>query len=158
MSKDQLYIFDTTLRDGAQTQGVDFSVDDKVKITISPSALASDEIIFYIPQIVPGTYEYSNFGRFAEDLKAFDSKGNSLTVTAIDQNSWKIEGAKKLQRITYWVNDTFDGPDGSEIYPMGGTSFDTDKKTRARAKQESSFQTFSQSSSSSELERTIAIP
>lgn len=34
----------------------------------------------------------------------------------------------------------------------------TDKKTRARAKQESSFQTFSQSSSSSELERTIAIP
>ena len=102
-------------------------VDDKVKITISPSALVSDEIIFYIPQIVPGTYEYSNFGRFAEDLKAFDSKGNLLTVTAIDQNSWKIAGAKKLQRITYWVNDTFDGPDGSEIYPMGGTSFDTDK-------------------------------
>ena len=32
MSKDQLYIFDTTLRDGAQTQGVDFSLDDKVKI------------------------------------------------------------------------------------------------------------------------------
>ena len=24
MSKEQLYIFDTTLRDGAQTQGVDF--------------------------------------------------------------------------------------------------------------------------------------
>ena len=70
-------------------------VDDKVKITISPSALASDEIIFYIPQIVPGTYEYSNFGRFAEDLKAFDSKGNSLTVTAIDLNSWEIEGAIK---------------------------------------------------------------
>jgi len=32
MSKEQLYIFDTTLRDGAQTQGVDFSVDDKMKI------------------------------------------------------------------------------------------------------------------------------
>ena len=31
MSKEQLYIFDTTLRDGAQTQGVDFSVDDKDK-------------------------------------------------------------------------------------------------------------------------------
>ena len=34
MSKEQLYIFDTTLRDGAQTQGVDFSVDDKEKIAI----------------------------------------------------------------------------------------------------------------------------
>ena len=32
MSKERLYIFDTTLRDGAQTQGVDFSVDDKEKI------------------------------------------------------------------------------------------------------------------------------
>ena len=29
MSKERLYIFDTTLRDGAQTQGVDFSLNDK---------------------------------------------------------------------------------------------------------------------------------
>ena len=35
MSKERLYIFDTTLRDGAQTQGVDFSVDDKLKIASS---------------------------------------------------------------------------------------------------------------------------
>ena len=31
MSKDKVYIFDTTLRDGAQTEGVDFSVEDKNK-------------------------------------------------------------------------------------------------------------------------------
>ena len=35
MSKEKLYIFDTTLRDGAQTQGVDFSIDDKQKIAAS---------------------------------------------------------------------------------------------------------------------------
>ena len=29
MSKERLYIFDTTLRDGEQTQGVDFSLEDK---------------------------------------------------------------------------------------------------------------------------------
>lgn len=29
MPKDRVYLFDTTLRDGAQTQGVDFSVEDK---------------------------------------------------------------------------------------------------------------------------------
>ena len=32
MNKERLYIFDTTLRDGAQTQGVDFSIEDKEKI------------------------------------------------------------------------------------------------------------------------------
>ena len=31
MSKERLYIFDTTLRDRAQTQGVDFSLEDKEK-------------------------------------------------------------------------------------------------------------------------------
>ena len=35
MSKEQIYIFDTTLRDGAQTQGVDFSIDDKEKISLA---------------------------------------------------------------------------------------------------------------------------
>ena len=35
MTKDKIYIFDTTLRDGAQTQGVDFSIDDKIKIAQS---------------------------------------------------------------------------------------------------------------------------
>ena len=29
MSKERLYLFDTTLRDGAQTTGVDFSLEDK---------------------------------------------------------------------------------------------------------------------------------
>ena len=32
MSKEKVYIFDTTLRDGAQTEGVDFTVNDKIKI------------------------------------------------------------------------------------------------------------------------------
>ena len=29
MSKERLYLFDTTLRDGAQTNGVDFTLHDK---------------------------------------------------------------------------------------------------------------------------------
>ena len=32
MSKEKIYIFDTTLRDGAQTEGVNFSIDEKNKI------------------------------------------------------------------------------------------------------------------------------
>ena len=44
MTKEQLFIFDTTLRDGAQTQGVDFSVDDKIKIAKALDALGVDYI------------------------------------------------------------------------------------------------------------------
>jgi len=44
MNKERLYIFDTTLRDGAQTQGVDFSVDDKLKIASALDNLGVDYI------------------------------------------------------------------------------------------------------------------
>ena len=32
MQKERLYIYDTTLRDGQQTQGVQFSTDEKIEI------------------------------------------------------------------------------------------------------------------------------
>src|SRR5882757_9642541 len=44
MSKERLYIFDTTLRDGAQTQGVDFSVEDKRQIALALDRLGVDYI------------------------------------------------------------------------------------------------------------------
>ena len=44
MSKEKLYIFDTTLRDGAQTEGVDFSVEDKHKIAKILSNIGVDYI------------------------------------------------------------------------------------------------------------------
>ena len=42
MSKEKIYIFDTTLRDGAQTEGVNFSLDDKNKIAKALSDLGVD--------------------------------------------------------------------------------------------------------------------
>ena len=44
MSKEKIFIFDTTLRDGAQTEGVDFSVEDKVKIAKVLSIVGVDYI------------------------------------------------------------------------------------------------------------------
>ena len=44
MSKEKIYIFDTTLRDGAQTQGVNFSMDEKNKIATALSKLGVDYI------------------------------------------------------------------------------------------------------------------
>ena len=44
MSKDKIFIFDTTLRDGAQTEGVDFSLEDKNKIAKVLSDIGVDYI------------------------------------------------------------------------------------------------------------------
>ncbi len=43
-ARERLWIFDTTLRDGQQTQGVDFSVADKLKILEALDALGIDHI------------------------------------------------------------------------------------------------------------------
>ncbi|MGF1619015.1 MAG: citramalate synthase [Rhodomicrobiaceae bacterium] len=42
MSRERLYLFDTTLRDGAQTQGVTFSVEDKLHIARTLDELGLD--------------------------------------------------------------------------------------------------------------------
>ena len=44
MNKDKIYLFDTTLRDGAQTEGVDFSLEDKNKIANVLSEIGIDYI------------------------------------------------------------------------------------------------------------------
>ncbi|WP_372605331.1 citramalate synthase [Actibacterium sp.] len=44
MTKEKLYIFDTTLRDGQQTQGVQFSTEEKITIANTLDALGVDYI------------------------------------------------------------------------------------------------------------------
>lgn len=44
MTRERLYLFDTTLRDGAQTNGVDFSVEDKLLIARTLDELGIDYI------------------------------------------------------------------------------------------------------------------
>src|SRR5436190_18512486 len=44
MSRERLYLFDTTLRDGAQTNGVDFTLHDKLAITTMLDGLGIDYI------------------------------------------------------------------------------------------------------------------
>ena len=44
MNKEKIFIFDTTLRDGAQTEGVDFSLEDKKKIANILSEIGIDYV------------------------------------------------------------------------------------------------------------------
>ncbi|MEW6454209.1 MAG: citramalate synthase [Pseudomonadota bacterium] len=50
MSKERLYLFDTTLRDGAQTNGVDFTLADKLAVT----AMLDDLGVDYVEGGYPG--------------------------------------------------------------------------------------------------------
>src|SRR5436189_4207558 len=44
MSRERLYLFDTTLRDGAQTNGVDFTLTDKIAIARMLDAIGIDYV------------------------------------------------------------------------------------------------------------------
>ena len=60
MSKEKVYIFDTTLRDGAQTEGVDFTVNDKIKIAKNLNEIGVDYIEGGWPGANPTDTEYFN--------------------------------------------------------------------------------------------------
>ena len=62
MSKERLYIFDTTLRDGAQTQGVHFSIDEKTKIAHALDSLGVDYIEGGWPGANPSDTEFFQKG------------------------------------------------------------------------------------------------
>jgi predicted metalloprotease with PDZ domain len=101
--------------------------NDQLTVLVDPLYRFTGEVKFYLPKVVPGTYENSNFGRFVSDLKAFDNKGNLLEVERIDTNTWRIPKGEKLDRLSYKADDTFDGNRGADIYPMGGTKIEKGK-------------------------------
>jgi predicted metalloprotease with PDZ domain len=101
--------------------------DDKVLVTVQSPKINTDEISFHLPKTVPGTYSTDNYGKYIEDFKAYDAKGNVLTVKKTDDNSWLIANAKTLNKITYLVNDTFDSEKGrgfgtEDVFSPAGTN------------------------------------
>jgi len=58
MTKDRLYLFDTTLRDGAQTSGVDFSVNEKIVIAELLDRLGVDYVEGGYPGANPADTEF----------------------------------------------------------------------------------------------------
>ncbi|MGB0891186.1 MAG: lipoprotein, partial [Flavobacteriaceae bacterium] len=102
-------------------------VDDKVTVEINPQKIKENTVVYQIPAIVPGTYAMSNYGQFVSDFKAFDYEGNEISVQKLDQNSWQINNAKKLDKLTYQVDDTFDSEIKHGIYVMAGTNIEKDK-------------------------------
>ena len=64
MARERLYLFDTTLRDGAQTNGVDFTLSDKLAI----AGMLADLGIDYVEGGYPGA-NLTDTELFADERK-----------------------------------------------------------------------------------------
>lgn len=117
----------------APSQSVDVTIDlvkvknDMVTVTINTPSFSSSTATFMIPKTVPGTYSEDDYGRYVENLIAFDENGAKLTVSKDDANTYTIQNATKLKKITYQVNDTYDTEKGdgfgnSDIFSPAGTN------------------------------------
>lgn len=103
--------------------------DDKAPVEINPGRFTTETVTYRLPKVIQGTYAVSSFGRYIDDFKAFDYEGNEMPATKIDDNSWTINNAKKLDKITYLVNDTYDieinGGIGKDVpFSPGGTNIE----------------------------------
>ncbi len=102
-------------------------VDDKVQVEILVNSLDVDSLSYFMPKIVPGTYQNNDFGKYIEDFKAYDFEGNLLAVQKKNDNQWAIDNPRTLQKITYWVNDTFDTEDSHNVFSPTGSNILKDK-------------------------------
>jgi 2-isopropylmalate synthase len=92
VTKERLYIFDTTLRDGAQTQGVDFSVEDKRQIALALDSLGVDYIEGGFPGANPSDTAFfaerpplknARFTAFGMTKRAGRSAANDPALAAV---------------------------------------------------------------------------
>ncbi len=125
-----LFLFSTFGLNAANT--LNFSVDltalenDKLSVTLEPPAFTDEDVTYSLPRMVPGTYKIYDFGRFVEDFKAYDIKGNELMVEHPNTCDWKIFKAQTLSKITYKVNDTWDADTTNFVFEPAGTNFQKD--------------------------------
>lgn len=101
--------------------------NDELIVALSTPKVTTDRVQFHMPKIVPGTYEIYDFGRFISDFRAEDSLGNKLVHSKLDDNRYEIRDAKKLARITYKVEDTYDTKKGNKIFEPAGTNIEPGK-------------------------------
>ena len=99
--------------------------DDKVKVVVHTPEVKEDKITYIIPSVIPGSYSRKDYGRFISKFRAFDAKGRKLKTTKQGENLFVIAKARKLARLEYLVDDTWDvAKDDNYIFQPGGTNIE----------------------------------
>ena len=100
---------------------------DKVPVEMDPGRFLSDTVVYRLPRVIQGTYAIGDYGSFVDSLRALDYDGKQLKTERLDTNSWAVYGSRELDRITYWVNDTFDQEGSGKPTPFSpaGTNIES---------------------------------
>lgn len=98
--------------------------NDRVKVTVNPGPIAADSLKFYLPKTVPGTYAINDYGQFSSDLMALDYEGNPIETNRQDDNTWVISNSANFDKLTYYVEDTFDMEGEGDVFSPAGTNFE----------------------------------
>ena len=101
--------------------------NDKVTVSVEVPVTKATSLVYSLPKIIPGTYSEDDYGKYIEQFKALDAKGNPLNVIKLNDNSWQIDNANKAKTITYQVNDTYDIEETHDIFSPAGSNIEVGK-------------------------------
>lgn len=102
--------------------------NDQIKVTLKTPKIETRKALYMLPSVVPGTYSKYDFGRYVENFKAFDKNGKELPVKRDGDNLFYIKKAKNLDKIEYYVNDTWDAPNNKPfVFQPGGSNIESGK-------------------------------
>ncbi len=118
-SQENSYIYSLNL---TQTQ------EDKTKVELSCPTISKTQITYHFPMTVPGTYAVLDYGRYIESFTAIDKNNKPLPVKKSGNNSYIIEKANEIAKISYVVNDSWDaGTKKNKIFEPAGTNIQENK-------------------------------
>jgi predicted metalloprotease with PDZ domain len=134
------FIILLVLHKTVSSQKYEYKVDlinvknDKIFVELKCPPIGKNEVLFHFASMDPGhSQEFTNFGKYIEDLKAFDSNGEELKTEKTDDNTFRILNSVELNKISYLVNDTWDPmtkDTKTEMYELAkcvGTNFEAGK-------------------------------
>ena len=102
--------------------------DDKLTIELIPPDFTENEVIFNFPDMVPGTYEVYNFGRFISNLQVSAKNGGLIKIEKVNDDTYKFSPAQQISKITYQVEDSWDTKLKDKIvFEPAGTNIEKDK-------------------------------
>ncbi|QIX61518.1 peptidase M61 [Hymenobacter sp. BT18] len=98
--------------------------NDRVRVVVRLPAVRENQATYVLPSVVPGSYSKKDYGRFITEFQAFDDQGKKLKTTRQGNNLFLIDKARKLDRLEYLVDDTWDSKDKNFVFQPGGTNID----------------------------------
>lgn len=100
----------------------------EIAVDLPEVVTREDEVFFCFPKLLPDDYEQKDFGQFVLSLRAYGKNDKELKVERIDINTWQISRAKKLTRITYQLEDTWQSQRDHQVALAEGSSFERRKR------------------------------